>query len=181
MRIKDGEWHHEDRSKELVELIVEDNALDYDLKQIRMIQSLINGVDPREQHLDRGFLYEVVANKRNGIDVDKFDYLARDTFFCGLPKADFSTRLLLTNRVIGDQVCYQRKESMALYNLFAKRYEMFKMVYNHPVATAVETMVLSISLSKCTTQLANSFVIANMTNIKIMDILSASDDYLGIR
>lgn len=27
--------------------------------------------------MEKSFLYEVVANKRNGIDVDKWDYFAR--------------------------------------------------------------------------------------------------------
>ena len=28
---------------------------------------------------NRSFLYEIVSNSRNGIDVDKIDYLLRDT------------------------------------------------------------------------------------------------------
>jgi len=31
------------------------------------------------------FLFEIVANKRNGIDVDKFDYFARDCLQVGWP------------------------------------------------------------------------------------------------
>ena len=32
----------------------------------------------------KSFLYEVVANKRNGIDVDKWDYFARDCHMLGI-------------------------------------------------------------------------------------------------
>ena len=46
---------------------------------------------------DRSFLYEIVANGRNSIDVDKFDYLARDTFNLGLKSSYDFTRSASTH------------------------------------------------------------------------------------
>eukprot|EP00428_Durinskia_dybowskii_P086143 CAMPEP_0170418732 /NCGR_PEP_ID=MMETSP0117_2-20130122/34422_1 /TAXON_ID=400756 /ORGANISM="Durinskia baltica, Strain CSIRO CS-38" /LENGTH=601 /DNA_ID=CAMNT_0010677035 /DNA_START=92 /DNA_END=1897 /DNA_ORIENTATION=+ len=43
---------------------------------------------------NKTFLYDIVANKRNGIDVDKFDYFARDCHVLGVTKSFDSTRLL---------------------------------------------------------------------------------------
>lgn len=40
------------------------------------------------------FLYDIVANKRNGIDVDKFDYFARDCHVLGLTKSFDASRLM---------------------------------------------------------------------------------------
>lgn len=49
--------------------MVEDNGIDIPGEQVQMIKDMINGVKPPDG--SRGFLYEIVANKRNGIDVDK--------------------------------------------------------------------------------------------------------------
>ena len=43
---------------------------------VDQICNLIRG-SPVEE--DRKWLFEIVSNSRNGIDVDKFDYLIRDT------------------------------------------------------------------------------------------------------
>jgi HD superfamily phosphohydrolase len=44
-----------------------------------------------------------VANKRNGIDVDKFDYLERDAMMCGVGVPLDAKRLMLFSRVSPDR------------------------------------------------------------------------------
>lgn len=39
---------------------------------------------PPPEREGRQFLHEIVANGRNGLDVDKFDYLLRDARMCGV-------------------------------------------------------------------------------------------------
>lgn len=56
----------------------------------------------------KSYMYEIVANKRNGIDVDKWDYLARDSYMLGV-KTNFdynrcfaTARVLVSNGLTGD-------------------------------------------------------------------------------
>jgi hypothetical protein len=52
-------------------VLIDDNCIEMEPDQVRMIKDMINGVKPSGTEPHRGFLYEIVANKRNGIDVDK--------------------------------------------------------------------------------------------------------------
>jgi HD superfamily phosphohydrolase len=45
------------------------------------------------------FLFDIVANKRNGIDVDKFDYFSRDALVLGINKSFDALRLIRFARV----------------------------------------------------------------------------------
>jgi HD superfamily phosphohydrolase len=60
------------------------------------------------------FLFEIVANKRNGIDVDKFDYFARDCHQMGMKWSFDAHRLMRFARAMEVdgvmQICYQEKE-----------------------------------------------------------------------
>ena len=74
-----------------------DNALTED--DIEQICRLVRG-GPIEEP-GRDFLYEIVSNSRNGIDVDKIDYLLRDTQKINVPYCSFNhERIMLGTRVV---------------------------------------------------------------------------------
>lgn len=60
-----------------------------------------------------GTLEQIVANKRNGIDVDKWDYFARDCHMLGIKNSFDHTRCLKLARVVevdGEkQICFRGK------------------------------------------------------------------------
>lgn len=68
-------------------------------------QSEINSLQPSNwpyvgRSEEKSFLYEIVANKRNGIDVDKWDYFARDCHCLGVPNNFDLKRFMKFARVI---------------------------------------------------------------------------------
>ena len=108
------EFSHEHASIALLDLLIQENYLmpDFrahglDEKDIHFIQELILGdasdAPPGFVWNGRGsgksFLYDIVANKRNGIDVDKFDYFARDCHVLGVTKSFDASRLMRFARV----------------------------------------------------------------------------------
>ncbi len=115
----------------------------------------------------KAFLYEIVSNPRNSIDVDKFDYLNRDAYMCGV-KINVDVRRLMTNcRVIDNQICYHEKVAFTVYQLFHSRYSMFKQVYSHRAVKAVEYMV------------RDALISANPT-LDIVGRVVSADKYLSL-
>jgi len=65
------------------------------------------------------WIFDVINNKRNSIDVDKFDYIMRDTKMMDLSYGSFDPGILLKNaRVIEDQLCYPDKNAFEVIKLF---------------------------------------------------------------
>lgn len=54
----------------------------------------------RGRDISKSFLYEIVSNKLTGIDVDKFDYFARDSFHLGTKISFEHLRFIKFYRVI---------------------------------------------------------------------------------
>lgn len=106
-------------------------------KHINFITSLIH---PGEK--DIGALYQIVSNSMNGIDVDKFDYVIRDSYNLGL-SIPFKPARLLTDFIIDDggNIAYPKQCSNDIFHLFFSRYDLHKTVYSHKTTKIVEVMV----------------------------------------
>lgn len=81
-------------------------------------------------------------NKRNSIDVDKFDYLRRDAFKLKLPEYSFnSTPLLKGARIMDNQLCYPISAQENISDLFKCRYNLFKNAYLEDQVQGADIMV----------------------------------------
>ncbi|KAL8123372.1 hypothetical protein AgCh_011373 [Apium graveolens] len=89
---------------------------------------------------EKRFLYDIVTNGRNGLDVDKFDYIVRDSQACRLKCSFEFDRLLDTMRVIGDEICYHEKEKPTMPRLFSSHADLHRTVYTHAKVKAIELM-----------------------------------------
>ncbi len=130
-------WRHEEMSIQMLEYLIDDNALEYSREDIRFVFQLILG----QREGEKGFLSEIVANSRTSIDVDKFDYLSRDCYHLGLKCVSDFTRLINKSRVIDNEICFDYKEAYNIYELFHTRYTNHKIVYTHRVSKAIECMI----------------------------------------
>lgn len=152
-------WHHEEASLRLFDHLIEVNELDMAGRfgltdaDLRFVKHLINGLKPEEpfpttigRDASKRFLFDIVANKRNGIDVDKMDYFMRDSVACFGHMPDVQVpRLVNCARVIEcdgqTQICYEEKVALTLSALFNLRAKLHKFVYQHRITKLVEQMV----------------------------------------
>ena len=133
---------HEYRSGKILELIIHYNLLlktNITTNDLEFIQSLIN---PKENN--NGFLYQIVSNSLNGLDVDKYDYLARDIKLLGKDMHFDYLRLISEIQIIDNIICYPKQIYYEIVNLFHTRYQLHKMIYNHKAVIVVQLMMIDI-------------------------------------
>ncbi|KAJ8255895.1 hypothetical protein COCON_G00197590 [Conger conger] len=94
---------------------------------------------------EKSFLYEIVANNNNGIDVDIFDYLARDSYYLGMQNSFDHQRFLKFSRVCEVEgvkhICPRDKEGGNLYEMFHTCYGLHRRAYQHKVGNIIATMI----------------------------------------
>ncbi|KAG9154814.1 hypothetical protein Leryth_020077 [Lithospermum erythrorhizon] len=105
-------WSHEEMSLKMIDYMVDEHHIDIDPESLKKVKDMIVASEHAapESFKEKRFLYDIVANGRNGIDVDKFDYIVRDSRACGLGSNFQFDRPLETMRVLGDEICYPAKE-----------------------------------------------------------------------
>ncbi|WCJ38419.1 hypothetical protein M5689_019481 [Euphorbia peplus] len=138
-------WSHEDMSIKMIDYIVDSHHIDIDPECLKKAKEMVVASTEHAPHRTtngKQFLYDIVANGRNGIDVDKFDYLIRDSRACGLGCSFQFERLMDTMRVVEDEICYRANDYLTVHKLFATRADMHRTVYTHAKVKAIELMVV---------------------------------------
>lgn len=133
---------HEARSGLILEQIVSEKKLCISRNELNFIKRVIN---PEET--DVGFLFQIVSNSLNGIDVDKFDYIVRDTRSIGLKFSYDYSRIIDDAIVMDNSILYPYQCYEGIYNLFATRYNLHNQIYTHKCVIGLSQMWKDILLS----------------------------------
>lgn len=85
---------------------------------------------------------QVVQLISSQIDVDRMDYLLRDSYFTGTNYGQFDlTRILRVIRPIKNGIAFDRNGMHAVEDYIVSRYQMYMQVYFHPASRAVEVLL----------------------------------------
>lgn len=97
------------------------------------VASVINHTYPNKQ---------VVQLISSQIDVDRMDYLLRDSFYTGASYGQFDlTRILRVIRPVENGIAFQRNGMHAVEDYVVSRYQMYMQVYFHPASRAMEVLL----------------------------------------
>ncbi|CAG0918468.1 unnamed protein product [Notodromas monacha] len=96
---------------------------------------------------EKAFLYEIVANPWNGIDVDKWDYLGRDCRATGkINRFSFQTVMGSIKALPLDdgqwRICFDESGLYELMTMFGQRGYMHHTVYNCWKKNSIESMLI---------------------------------------
>ncbi|XP_057289717.1 deoxynucleoside triphosphate triphosphohydrolase SAMHD1-like [Hydractinia symbiolongicarpus] len=187
----DTKWTHEQGSCDLFDYMLAVNEGLREMLTERGIREneceLIKRMIKGEQILstEKGFLYEIVSNKRTGIDCDKLDYFARDTHHLGMKNTFNIQRFFHNIRILSVdgqlQVCVRDKEMFSLYELFHVRWALHHQVYQHKTTRIIEEMICEAMLKVdnkygISAAIDNMESYTNLTDSIIYDILRSNDD-----
>ena len=134
-------WEHENFSEDILKYLIDFNYIDdIDNDMLKLIVSLIIG--DKKVKTEHDWIYQIVANKTNSIDVDKFDYICRDIYHLGIPtlSVDYG-RVFMDINVIDEKICFNENNILTLSSIFESRYTLHKKVYQHNKNICIDTMV----------------------------------------
>jgi len=141
---------HEIRSQLIFKEICTKYHLEISEEEIYLVNSLVvppkdyhKGIKIKDKEIGK-WIYQIVANPINGIDVDKFDYLVRDSTICGI-KTNFDfDRLIPQAKIIDNEILFPWKLRHNIFQMYLTRYQLHQMVYNHKTVKACEIYMMKI-------------------------------------
>ena len=103
---------------------------------------LQTGIDIFQNTYPKGFLHQLVSSQ---LDMDRLDYLARDTFFTGVSEGVVSNqRILKMLNIADDELVVEEKGIYSIEKFIVARRLMYWQVYLHKTVLAAEFLLAKI-------------------------------------
>ena len=138
-----NEPEHEERGILIFKKMVMKYNLPFKEEELNLIVELVNPSDEKKNN----WLYQIIANKYCSIDVDKIDYIQRDSYHLGfgVPKYERLITMCDVKELDGHNVlAWPDKLQDEIMSLFATRYKLHKNVYNHNTVQAAEFIIIEL-------------------------------------
>jgi HD superfamily phosphohydrolase len=172
-----GKPHHEERGIQIFQNLVTRYKIQLKPREVDMIIKMINPTEDCKHN----YLYQIVANKVCSVDVDKIDYIQRDSYHLGLSQNINYDRIITMCKVVmfnGTlQLAWPEKLQHDILMLFETRYRLHKNVYyHHAVKSAefiIETMLINIlnhSENKDILDMSNDMIIYMHPNFNLIPL-----------
>lgn len=170
-------FHHEELSQKLFYKICKE----YDIQLSEEEKLIVSNIVHPPEDWEDGFIwnkknigkwvYQIVASPITGIDVDKFDYLLRDSASCGMSVSFDFDRIIKMSKIIDGEIIFPWKLRFNIFEMYLSRYHLHLNVYHHKTVVALEILVSQIleELSK-----EDDFE----TKINKLDILDLTDNII---
>ena len=110
------------------------------MEAFEFISELINPTNTTPTN----FVFQIISNSLNGLDVDKLDYLYRDSFYLGSGNPYDLSRVISHVQVINKNICFPEKISYDIYKVFRSRYDLHKQFYTYKTTICIEHMIRDI-------------------------------------
>ncbi len=121
---------HEDISLMMMEEINRDLG-----GQLNLAITIFKGEHPKP------FLHQLISSQ---LDMDRLDYLRRDSFFTGVHEGNIgSARIITMLDVVDDQLCIDHKGIYSIENYLTSRRLMYWQVYLHKTTVGAERLLIN--------------------------------------
>ena len=163
---------HEGRGVKLFEHMVKKYNLSFSEKEVNLIGNIILGKFDSKYPK---YYFEIVANSSTYLDVDKLDYLLRDSYHLGFQLGFQYDYLFHKMRIIDNQICYSKKAAYTIYSIFNARYKLHKEVYQHRAVCQIDAMMTDAIIQEKETLKLNE-----MFKDGSFDWIRLTDDYIYV-
>lgn len=135
----DHQWNHEAQGLRLIDHLFDNEEVTlFDTSETKRLKQILKGDISSEYR----WMHQMISNSDYGVDMDRLDYLQRDSNSVGL-HTGFNFSVLSSHvKVLDGGIGFHEKREPELIQFFQTRYNLYNQIYNHSTTKSIEYMLV---------------------------------------